>query len=156
MRIEALGSKLTVERLDERVVRWLAGPREVECDVALISPQVEIARDEPLGLGDATGEPSTLGSDPLSSRLNSPRPGRCAWSHALPVYPSNPRIGEPANTCNTECKTHQSICERWTRAHSGCNFRLSPRASTSDPCRPAAMRKRHCLSPRRAARVMGA
>ena len=46
VRVQAFGPELPVERLDEAIVRWLARPREVENDVALIGPQIEVARDE--------------------------------------------------------------------------------------------------------------
>lgn len=38
MRVHAFAAQLAVERFDERVVRRLAGPREVECDAPLVSP----------------------------------------------------------------------------------------------------------------------
>ena len=53
MRVEALGAKSTVERLNERIVRWLSRPGEVERDVVLIGPQIEIAGDELGALIDA-------------------------------------------------------------------------------------------------------
>ena len=53
MGVEALRPELAVERLDERVVGWLALPGEVEHDILLISPQVEVARDELGTLVDA-------------------------------------------------------------------------------------------------------
>lgn len=46
VRRQALSPQLAVEGLDERVVRRLAGPREVERDSARVRPQVEIARYE--------------------------------------------------------------------------------------------------------------
>ena len=53
MRVEALGAKSAIERLDERVVRRLARPGEVERDVVLIRPQIEVAGDELGALIDA-------------------------------------------------------------------------------------------------------
>ncbi len=52
MRVQALRSKLAIEGLDEAVVRRLARPGEVEDDARLISPEVEVPRDE---LGSARG-----------------------------------------------------------------------------------------------------
>src|SRR5690606_17246472 len=46
MCIQALGSELAVEALDERVVGWLARARKVERDVALVRPNVQVARDK--------------------------------------------------------------------------------------------------------------
>jgi len=39
--VQALRAKTTIERLDEPVICWLSGPREVELDIAQIRPLVE-------------------------------------------------------------------------------------------------------------------
>ena len=59
MRVQKFRSEFAIERFDEGVVSGLAQPGEVERDIALISPQVEIARDELGALIDADclGEP---------------------------------------------------------------------------------------------------
>lgn len=44
--VQTLGPELAVEPFDERIVRRLARPREVENDTAMIGPEIEIARDE--------------------------------------------------------------------------------------------------------------
>ena len=49
MLVQAFVAELAVERLDEGVVTRLARPREVQFDVFLAGPKVEIAGDE---LGD--------------------------------------------------------------------------------------------------------
>ena len=41
--VEALGAQPAVERLDERVVGWLARPAEIERDVVGVSPEIEVA-----------------------------------------------------------------------------------------------------------------
>ena len=53
MRVEALGAKPAIESLDERVVRRLAWSGEVERDVVLVRPQIEVAGDELGALIDA-------------------------------------------------------------------------------------------------------
>ena len=53
VRIEALGAELPIQALDERVVGRLARAGEVERDVVLIRPQVEIAGDKLAPLVDA-------------------------------------------------------------------------------------------------------
>jgi len=44
--VEALGSELAVERLDECIIRWLSRAGKVELNAPLIGPQVQIAGDE--------------------------------------------------------------------------------------------------------------
>jgi len=44
--VQTLRPELAVERLDERVVGRFAQPREVEHDIPLVGPQIEVARDE--------------------------------------------------------------------------------------------------------------
>jgi hypothetical protein len=44
--IQAFGSELAVERLDEAVVGRFAWPREVERDATPIGPEVEVTADE--------------------------------------------------------------------------------------------------------------
>ena len=51
--VQTFRPELAVEGLDERVVGRLAGPREVEHDVPLVGPQVEVAGDELRALVDA-------------------------------------------------------------------------------------------------------
>ncbi len=51
--IEALCAELAVEAFDERVVSGLAWAREVERDVVLIRPQIEIAGDKLRALIDS-------------------------------------------------------------------------------------------------------
>ncbi len=46
MGVQALRPEAAVEGLDERVVGRLARPREVQHDVVLVSPQIEVAGDE--------------------------------------------------------------------------------------------------------------
>src|SRR4029079_11131491 len=46
MRVQALRAQSAVERLDEGIVRRLAGSREVEHDLVLIGPQIQVARHE--------------------------------------------------------------------------------------------------------------
>ena len=46
MRVQTFRSEFAIERLDEGIVSGLARSREVERDTALISPQIEIARDK--------------------------------------------------------------------------------------------------------------
>jgi hypothetical protein len=53
MRVEALGPRSAIERLNERIVGWFARPTEVEGHVVLIRPQIEVARDELGALIDA-------------------------------------------------------------------------------------------------------
>ena len=55
MRVQALGPELAVERLDEAVVRGLAGPREVQRDIVGIGPKVEVSRHEFAAVIDANG-----------------------------------------------------------------------------------------------------
>jgi hypothetical protein len=54
MRIQTFRSEFAIERLDEGIVGGLARPGEVQRDPTLISPQVEIARDETLSPEDAS------------------------------------------------------------------------------------------------------
>jgi hypothetical protein len=44
--VDALGADLAIEGLDKAVVGRLAGPREVEGESILVSPQVKVAGDE--------------------------------------------------------------------------------------------------------------
>jgi putative transposase len=53
VRVQALGPEAPVECLDERVVRGLTRPREVERDTLRIRPQIEVAADELRALIDA-------------------------------------------------------------------------------------------------------
>ena len=46
VRVGALYAQAAVERLNEGVVCWLAGPAQVERDVVMIGAQIEVARDE--------------------------------------------------------------------------------------------------------------
>ena len=71
MGVEALGPEATVEGLDEGVVRWFAGSREVQCDAALIGPQVKIARHKLAALIDADRRQRSLGNNEF---WNNPSP----------------------------------------------------------------------------------
>jgi hypothetical protein len=51
----AASPELAVEGFDEAIIRWLAWPREVQHDALLVSPDIEIARDELRSLVDADG-----------------------------------------------------------------------------------------------------
>ena len=53
MRIQALTAELAVERFDKRIVGWFAWAGEVERDIPLIGPKIEIARDKLAALVDA-------------------------------------------------------------------------------------------------------
>jgi len=55
MRVQALGPELAVKRFDERVVRRLAWPGEVERDASLVGPEIEIPGDELRAQIDADG-----------------------------------------------------------------------------------------------------
>ncbi|MET4690198.1 hypothetical protein ABIA22_006563 [Sinorhizobium fredii] len=52
VRVQALRPELAVERLDKGIVGRLAWSREVQLDVALIGPQIEVAGDELAALID--------------------------------------------------------------------------------------------------------
>lgn len=39
--VEALQTKATVERFDQRIVGWLSGPGEVQDDPVRLSPQIQ-------------------------------------------------------------------------------------------------------------------
>jgi hypothetical protein len=43
MRIQAFCPELAVERLDEGIVGWFAGPRELKGDATLVRPQIQVA-----------------------------------------------------------------------------------------------------------------
>ena len=79
--VQTLGTELTVEGLDERVVGGLARPREVERDILLISPQIEIPGDEFGALVDADGLR-------LADRLTDPFEG----THDILTAVAEPRI----------------------------------------------------------------
>lgn len=72
--VQALRPELAIEGLDEAVVRRLARPGEVEDDALLISPEVEVPRDElgaliytdRLGIADAPADPLERQNDVLS------------------------------------------------------------------------------------------
>ena len=51
--VQAFRPELAVEGLDERVVRWFAGPAEVERDAVGVRPQIQVAGDELAALVDA-------------------------------------------------------------------------------------------------------
>src|SRR6187200_3217156 len=53
MGVQTFASELAVERFDEAVVGRLTRPREIQHDTLLVSPDVEIARDELRSLVDA-------------------------------------------------------------------------------------------------------
>jgi len=55
MRVQALGPEPAVKRFDERVVRRLAWPGEVERDASLVGPEIEIPGDELRAQIDADG-----------------------------------------------------------------------------------------------------
>ena len=44
--VQAFRLELAVQAFDDGVIGWLAGPGEVECNVPLIGPEIEVARDE--------------------------------------------------------------------------------------------------------------
>jgi len=44
--VQTLRPKATIERFDVRIIRGFSGPREVEGDATLVSPQIQIARYE--------------------------------------------------------------------------------------------------------------
>lgn len=52
MRVQAFRAKSAVERLDEGIVGRLTWPGEVERDVVLIRPEIEIARHKLAALVD--------------------------------------------------------------------------------------------------------
>jgi len=52
MSVQALCPELAVKTLDEGVIGRFAGPREVQCDAVLVSPEIKIAGDELRALGD--------------------------------------------------------------------------------------------------------
>lgn len=43
MRVQAPRAQSAVKRLDERVIGGLSGSGEVQCDAALVGPQIQIA-----------------------------------------------------------------------------------------------------------------
>ena len=53
VRVQAFGAQSVIERLDERIVGRLARSREVEQDVVLVRPQIQVARYELTALVDA-------------------------------------------------------------------------------------------------------
>jgi hypothetical protein len=57
--IQALGTEASTEGFYERVVGWLAWPREVQRHASGVGPQVQVMRDEPRALVDA--DPSSFG-----------------------------------------------------------------------------------------------
>ncbi len=66
VRIQALRPQAPLERLDERVVGRLPGATEIERDVVLVGPQVEVSRDEFRSLIDPDGAGiADDGADPL-------------------------------------------------------------------------------------------
>lgn len=70
MRVQALGAELAVEAFDKPVVGRLAWPREVEHDVFLIRPQIEIPANEFTAVVDPNGlRIANAPADPLQ-RLN--------------------------------------------------------------------------------------
>lgn len=52
MGVEAFAAELAVEGFDEGIIRWLARPREVQFDTALVGPEIEVAGDELRSLVD--------------------------------------------------------------------------------------------------------
>ena len=50
MCVQAFGAEPTVECFDESIVRGFAGPREVQRDVALICPEIQVAGDKLVAL----------------------------------------------------------------------------------------------------------
>ena len=68
MSVQAFAAELAVERLDERIIRWLAGPREVEGHTIRVGPEIEIARHELAALVDPNGlRIANLSADPFRS-----------------------------------------------------------------------------------------
>ena len=53
--VQTFSAELAVEALDERVVSWFAGTREVQRDTFGIGPQVQIVGDELRTLVNANG-----------------------------------------------------------------------------------------------------
>ena len=69
VRIQALRPQAPIERLDESVVRRLPRPAEIQRDVVLVSPQIEVARDEFGSLIDADRAGiADFGADPVERR----------------------------------------------------------------------------------------
>ena len=66
MRVQAFCPELAVERFDEGVVGWFAGPGEVKGDAALVRPQIQVARHELGALVDPDRSPNPT-SRPTSS-----------------------------------------------------------------------------------------
>jgi hypothetical protein len=54
--VEAFPPEITVQALDEAVICRLARSQEVEADITLVSPEVEIATDEFRALIDPVGD----------------------------------------------------------------------------------------------------
>jgi hypothetical protein len=75
MLVQAFRPELAVEGLDERVVRWFAGPAEVERDAADVRPQIQVARDKLAALVDADRCRITyLGTHPFEHLYDVRRP----------------------------------------------------------------------------------
>lgn len=66
MLVQTLRPELVVEAFDKGVVRWLAGPGEVERNSFHICPQIQIARDKLTSLiHPDRGRRADLGTDPF-------------------------------------------------------------------------------------------
>src|SRR6201996_4709424 len=68
--IQALGPEASVEGFDERIVRRLARPREVQGDAVGVGPKIKIARDELGSLVDPDRGWIASPSTNLFERLN--------------------------------------------------------------------------------------
>ncbi|MGY4257696.1 hypothetical protein ACVI1L_004764 [Bradyrhizobium sp. USDA 4516] len=79
--VEAFGPEAAIEGLDERVVGWFAGPREVHRDAALVSPRIKIARHELAALI----APDSLRGSPLTAGRYAPSSAESRSSKALPI-----------------------------------------------------------------------
>jgi hypothetical protein len=104
MRVQAFAAELAVEGLDERVVGGFAGSGEVARDIALIGPEIEIARHELAALvdPDCSGE-ANLAADTLKDL------------HDVSASKVEPHLGRRREP--TECVTDSHGVEAFLQSH---------------------------------------
>ncbi len=79
MLVQALDTKSTIERLDERIIRGLPWPAEVELHAVEVRPQIQAPRDDSHGYGYPLTSAAGIAARRPADRTRSP----CSSSHSF-------------------------------------------------------------------------
>ena len=107
MLVQALDTKSTIERLDERIIRGLSWPAEVELHAVEVRPQIQAPRDDSHGSG---------------YRLTS--------AAGIAVRPPADRTRSPCSNCHSFCPVGGRASRTWTAFRRRGFRRLIPRPSS--------------------------